>query len=67
MAVSKKLACKSVAEWREGGIDVTSRQTPIPDTVEEQKPKRCREAGAWNHRKPLVSSVLVISQVSFMY
>lgn len=35
MAVSKKSACKSVAEWREGGIDVTSRQTPIPDTAEE--------------------------------
>lgn len=34
MAVSK-VACKSVAEWREGGIDVTSRQTPIPDTAEE--------------------------------
>lgn len=38
MAVSKKSARKSVAEWREGGIDVTSRQTPIPDTAEETYP-----------------------------
>lgn len=35
MAVSTKSACKSVAEWREGSIDVTSRQTPIPDIAEE--------------------------------
>lgn len=35
MVVSKKSACKSVTDWTEGGIDPTSRQTPIPETAQE--------------------------------
>lgn len=33
--VSKKSACKSVTDRREGGIHQTPKQTPIPDRAEE--------------------------------